>query len=102
MGKRTKSLGYVRANMKNFYAEINGITITFGDIQDDGLIEKLPFYCERDSGKEDFDFAEGFLPTAYITKSYGFSNIELTKIRTLMRINSKLIYDKAKGQGVWA
>lgn len=73
--------------MKNYYMEIDGMSITCGDIRREGLADIVPYYVERDDGEGDFDFAEGSLPTCTPMRSRGFTESELWEIESLMRDN---------------
>lgn len=82
--------------MKYFYSEIDGVTLTYGDVVDDGTLETVPVYFERDDGKGDFDFAEGSLPTCYFPRSRGFSELELEDLARFLKDNMVAIYDDAR------
>lgn len=110
-GYRTRSLGaaaildethaFRMVGMKNFYMEIDGMSITCGDIRREGLADIVPYYVERDDGEGDFDFAEGSLPTCTPMRSRGFTESELWEIESLMRDNMPVIYDDLRGVGAW-
>lgn len=88
--------------MKHFFMEIDGMTVTYGDIVEERLCDTIPYYVERDDGEGDFDFAQGSLPTCTPVKSKGFSESELWDIESLMRDNMHNIYDQIRGEGAWA
>ena len=88
--------------MKHFFMEIDGMTVTYGDIVGERLCDTIPYYVERDDGEGDFDFAQGSLPTCTPVKSKGFSESELWDIESLMRDNMHNIYDQIRGEGAWA
>lgn len=88
--------------MKHFFMEIDGMTVTYGDIVEERLCDTVPYYVERDDGEGDFDFAQGSLPTCTPVKSKGFSESELWDIESLMRDNMHNIYDQIRGEGAWA
>lgn len=88
--------------MKHFFMEIDGMTVTYGDIVEERLCDTVPYYVERDDGEGDFDFAQGSLPTCTPMKSKGFSESELWDIESLMRDNMHNIYDQIRGEGAWA
>lgn len=67
--------------------EIDGMTVTYGDIVEGRLCDTVPYYVERDNGEGDFDFAQGSLPTCTPVKSKGFAESELWDIESLMRDN---------------
>ena len=75
------------------------LTITFGDIEDTGLVERVPFYISRESGDA---FAEGALPGCGIAKSYGFSEVELHDLERVMRNNMPIVYDRLRKTGAWS
>ncbi|MBR3623675.1 MAG: hypothetical protein IKN43_10055 [Selenomonadaceae bacterium] len=82
--------------MKNFYSEINKVTLTFSDIatNKDGM-EYIKIYCERPS-KNGFDFLESTLPSLNLKSSFGFSQDELKKLLHYASINSFLIWEIAR------
>lgn len=88
--------------MRHFFMEIDGMTVTYGDIVEERLCDAVPYYVERDDGEGDFDFAQGSLPTCTPVKSKGFSESELRDIESLMRDNMHNIYDQIRGEGAWA
>lgn len=88
--------------MRHFFMEIDGMTVTYGDIVEERLCDTVPYYVERDDGEGDFDFAQGSLPTCTPVKSKGFSESELWDIESLMRDNMHNIYDQIRGEGAWA
>lgn len=83
--------------MKHFYSEVDGVTLTFGDAVEEDYGVKVPVYFERDDGKGDFDFAEGFMPPFYFSRSRGFSEFELEQLKRFLRNNAPLIMDVARG-----
>lgn len=83
--------------MKHYYATINNVVITYGDIRQGEFVQEIPVYFERDDGNGDFDFAEGSLPSCYFNKSRGFSELELQKLSRFLRNNMKIIFDEARG-----
>lgn len=88
--------------MKHFFMEIDGMTVTYGDIVKGRLCDAVPYYVERDNGEGDFDFAQGSLPTCTPVKSKGFAESELWDIESFMRDNMHNIYDQIRGEGAWA
>ena len=79
--------------MKNYYSTIDGIVLTFSDIEEDSNgFDSITFRFERanDSG---FDFAEGKLPENQIYKSYGFSEDDLLQMQEYLKNNSFLIWE---------
>lgn len=85
--------------MKYFYSDIDGVRLSYGDIQPYGNMDCVPVYFERDDGEGDFDFAEGSVPYCAFTRSRGFSEQELEELRTYLRNNTMLLFDLAR-QGV--
>ena len=79
--------------------EIDGMTVTYGDIVKGQLCDTVPYYVERDDGEGDFDFAQGSLPTCTPAKSKGFAESELWDIESFMRDNMHNIYDQIRGEG---
>ena len=88
--------------VKHFFMEIDGMTVTYGDIEKGRLCDAIPYYVERDDGEGDFDFAQGTLQTCTPVKSRGFAKSELWDIESFMRDNMHNIYDQARGEGAWA
>ena len=88
--------------MKYFFLEIDGMTITYGDLRKEHLCDVVPYRVERERGDGDFDFAEGSLPTCTPMKSKGFAEAELWDIESLMRDNMTNIYDQIRREGAWA
>ena len=84
--------------MKHFFMEIDGMTVTYGDIVKGRLCDTVPYCVERDNGEGDFDFAQGSLPTCTPVKSKGFAESELWDIESLMRDNMHNIYDQIRGE----
>ncbi|MCI9423255.1 MAG: hypothetical protein HFG81_11175 [Dorea sp.] len=85
--------------MKNYYSTIDGIVLTFSDIEEDSNgFDSITFRFERanDSG---FDFAEGKLPENQIYKSYGFSEDDLLQMQEYLKNNSFLIWEIAGERG---
>ena len=82
--------------MKNFYSEIDEITLTFGDIHlNQSGMEYIKIYFERpnDNG---FDFLESSLPALEVKKFAGFSNAEIKNLLEYAKINAFLIWDIAR------
>ena len=85
--------------MKHFYSDIDGVVLTFGDIEIADGIETLPVYFERDDGKGDFDFAEGSIPEFCFPRSRGFSEYELEQFRQFLKNNTYLLFKAAHAGG---
>lgn len=88
--------------LKHLLMEIDGMTVTYGDLEKGALADTVPYYVERDDGAGDFDFAQGELPVCTPRKSKGFSESELWDIEELLRDNMPLVYDQLRGTGAWA
>lgn len=82
--------------MKHYYSTIEENVLTFSDIHSDGLLDYIRVYFERpnDTG---FDFAEGTIPACTFTKTYGFSQEELSGMAAYLRRNALLIWQLASG-----
>lgn len=85
--------------MKHELMQRDDLTITFGDIVDDGLVERVPYYIAR---KGTDDFAQGSLPGCGVAKSFGFTEAELLELERIMRNNETIIYDRLRHQRAWA
>lgn len=85
--------------MKNFFSEIDEITLTFSDIHTtaDGM-EFIRIYFERPT-EYGFDFLESSLPTLSIKNSHGFSERETAFLLNYARTNAFLIWDIAREGG---
>ena len=83
--------------MQHFYSEIDGITTTFGNIcaNRDGL-EKIALYFERPNKAGGFDFLETDLPTLYVRRGSGFSDIETEQLLRYANNNASLIWEIAR------
>lgn len=82
--------------MKNFFSEIDDITLTFNDIQvNDNGMENIRIYFERPT-EDGFDFLESVLPALTVKNSHGFSPSERSKLLDYARTNSFLIWDIAR------
>ena len=86
----------VRRAVKHFYATIGDITITYGDIVEEGPVERLPVYVERPDGDGDFDFAEGITPACTFQRTRGFSEFELQGLSSLLQRNLLLLWEDAR------
>ena len=82
--------------MKNFYTEIDNITMTFSDIKktDDGM-EYIKIYFEKpvDGG---FYFLESTLPSLDIVDVEGFSEQEQRKLLAYASRNSFIVWELAR------
>lgn len=82
--------------------EIDGMTITYGDLVECSPCGKVPYCVERANGRGGVDFAEGCLPTCMPKRSEGFTESELWDIGFIMRDNKPLIYAMLRKEGPWA
>lgn len=82
--------------MKNFFSEIDEITLTFGDIavNADGM-ETIRIYFERPT-ENGFDFMESTLPALTVKKSAGFDEREQKELLEYARTNAFLIWEIAR------
>lgn len=82
--------------MKNFYSEIDEITLTFSDIHStpDGM-EYIRIYFERPT-ENGFDFLESSIPALNIKKHSGFSDAEVEKLLHYAQANAFLMWDIAR------
>lgn len=86
--------------MKNYYSTIDGIILTFSDIEEDkDGFDIITFHFEREN-QTGFDFAEGCLPENRIYKTCGFTEDELLWMQEYIRNNSFLIWELAKEKSV--
>ena len=85
--------------MKNFFSEIDDITLTFSDIRTtrDGM-EYLRIYFERPNSNG-FDFLESTLPALTVKKSVGFDEKESARLLDYARTNAFLLWDVAREGG---
>lgn len=85
--------------MKNFYSEIDNVTMTFSDIQTtrDGL-DFIRLYFERPV-EGGFHFLETSIPVLNIDKCYGFSELELRRLLQYAQRNAPLIWKLAYSYG---
>ena len=81
--------------MKNFFSEMDGVTLTYSDIgvNRDGL-EYIKIYFERPT-EADFDYLETELPTQIIKKSHGFSLAEQADLMDYLQKSAYLIWKVA-------
>ena len=82
--------------MKNFYSEIDEITLTFSDIHTttDGM-EYIRIYFERPT-ETGFDFLESTIPSLRVKKSAGFSSTEIQEMLRYAQANAFLMWDIAR------
>lgn len=86
--------------MKNFFSEINEVTMTFSDIHEnnDGM-EYIKIYFERPN-ESGFDFLESTIPSLTVKRSYGFSEMETIRLLRYARNNAVLIWQIASEKAV--
>ncbi|MDR1185548.1 MAG: hypothetical protein LBK67_12245 [Coriobacteriales bacterium] len=86
--------------MRYFFSEDRfGNTVTFNDVQSVDNAERIPFYIEQmriGDAKEPFNYAEGYLPEARFTKTFGFSPSELERFQDYLLRNSDLFFEIAR------
>ncbi len=82
--------------MKNFYSEIDEITLTFSDIHvtPDGM-EYIRIYFERPT-ENGFDFLESTIPSLNIKERSGFNDEEVQSLLRYAQANAFLIWDVAR------
>ena len=86
--------------MKNYYSTIDGIRLTFSDIEEDkDGFDVITFYFERENAIG-FDFAEGKLLENRIYKSCGFTEDELLSLQEYIKNNNFLIWEIANERSV--
>lgn len=82
--------------MKNFFFEIDEITLTFSDIKTNRYgMEYIRIYFERPTD-DGFDFLETTLPSLKIKKAHGFGEKETARLLDYARTNSFLIWEIAR------
>ena len=81
--------------MKNYYSTIDGVILTFSNIEEINEFDSISVRFER-KNENSFDFAEGKLPNNIFYKSYGFSEDELMELEDYLRRNSFLIWEIAR------
>ena len=86
--------------MKNFYSEIDEITLTFSDIHStpDGM-EYIRIYFERPT-ENGFDDARCELPSYTWTEKRGFTDKEIDLFHQLLESNAHLLFRYAADGGV--
>lgn len=81
--------------MKYLYSVIDGVSLTYGRVRRKGSIDELPVYFERESRDGDFDFAEGVVPQCVLSRSRGFSELELMELSRYLQDNLLLLFEDA-------
>ena len=85
--------------MKNFFSEIDEITLTFSDIQINGCgMEYIRIYFERPN-ENGFDFLETTLPALNVKACKGFNKEEQVNLLDYTRTNAFLIWETAREEG---
>lgn len=82
--------------MKNFYARIGDVSITFDEIASEGYREYLPVRLERKRSDGGVDAAEGIAPSCVFKWSEGFSEDELKELEGLLQRNMLLLWEIAR------
>jgi hypothetical protein len=86
--------------MRYFFSEDRfGNIVTFNDIQMVDAAERIPVYVEQmrlGDAREPFNYAEGYLPEAHFTKTFGFSPSELEELQGYLLRNSELFFEIAR------
>jgi hypothetical protein len=87
--------------MKYYFSTMNNIVLTHSDMENSALGRKVRVYFERsnESNGKEFDFAEGELPSAEFSKTFGFSQNELLQLKRYLKNNSFLIWEYAQNGG---
>lgn len=81
--------------MKYLYSMIDGVTLTYGRIRRNGVLDEIPVYFEREGQDGDFDFAEGVVPQCVFHRSKGFSELELSELSRYLQANLLLLFEDA-------
>ncbi len=84
--------------MKNFYTEIDGITMTFNDIAkiDDGM-EYIRIYFEQPI-EGGFKFLESTLPMLDVVETEGFDEQEQNELLAYASSNAFIIWEMARNR----
>ncbi|SFB01769.1 hypothetical protein [Selenomonas ruminantium] len=82
--------------MKNFYSEVDDVTLTYSDIKttDDGM-EYIRIYFEKPI-EGGFSFLESVIPGLDIKETEGFSDEEVTDLLGYANRNAFIIWRLAK------
>ena len=86
--------------MKNFFTEIDGITMTFNDIgkTEDGM-EYIRIYFEKPV-EGGFNFLESTLPALDVVESEGFTKQEIKELLEYASRNAFIVWELAREGGV--
>ena len=86
--------------MKNFFTEIDGITMTFNNIAttEDGM-EYIRIYFEKPV-EGGFKFLESTLPALDVVESEGFTKQEIKELLEYASRNAFIVWELAREGGV--
>ena len=86
--------------MKNFFTEIDGITMTFNNIAttEDGM-EYIRIYFEKPV-EGGFNFLESTLPALDVVESEGFTKQEIKELLEYASRNAFIVWERAREGGV--
>ena len=86
--------------MKNFFTEIDGITMTFNNIAttEDGM-EYIRIYFEKPV-EGGFNFLESTLPALDVVESEGFTKREIKELLEYASRNAFIVWELAREGGV--
>ena len=86
--------------MKNFFTEIDGITMTFNNIAntEDGM-EYIRIYFEKPV-EGGFNFLESTLPALDVVESEGFTKQEIKELLEYASRNAFIVWELAREGGV--
>lgn len=86
--------------MKNFFTEIDGITMTFSDIviTEDGM-EYIRIYFEKPI-EGGFQFLESTLPMLDVIETEGFNEREQNELLAYASRNAFIIWELARSGGI--
>ena len=86
--------------LKNFFTEIDGITMTFSDIvtTEDGM-EYIRIYFEKPI-EGGFQFLESTLPMLDVIETEGFNELEQNELLEYASRNAFIIWELARSGGV--
>ena len=82
--------------MKNFYSEIDEITLTFSDIHTTPYgMEYIRIYFERPT-ENGFACLESTIPSLHVKERTGFSDAEVQELLRYAQANAFLMWDMAR------
>lgn len=85
--------------VKNYYSTLDGVVMTFSDIEESHGFDEITVRFERENASG-FDFAEGKLPDNKFYKCFGFSEDELFTLENYLRNNAFIIWELAREEMV--